>query len=130
MSEEKRDTYIKELIKTGLVLLRDTYTYSRYRNKGYLAGNEFLWRSLLPYTFHMIGDSLLPLNRDYKPLGLIGYSKWAEYGDYDFLLIPLKEMNFTQEELDKALKKTDFITSFNYNLYLDHTCPWDNKKTE
>jgi hypothetical protein len=67
--------YSLELIKTSLRSLDE-------HNKSY-----YMLRSFLPYLIIPQGDFYLPLNRDYKPLGMTA-DRWVNYEDCEGLFFP------------------------------------------
>ncbi len=107
-----RDIYPIELIKTGIKVLQQ----ARSRNE------KEAWRALIVYQIIPIKNMLLPLGRDYKPLGLEGDDKWVNYEDYDFLLIPPDRVNI-------ELLYADGILTHGYYFFNDRTYP-DNTKNK
>lgn len=69
--------YALDMIETVLYHLQDAI-----RGKPYYDVRQFT-----PYLLSRIEDFWLPLNRDYKPLG-IGNKGFVKYEDYKFLSIP------------------------------------------
>ena len=49
-------------------------------------------RPFLPYYFKKIDNGFLPLNRDYKPLGMVR-GRFVTYDDFDYLTIPTDEIS-------------------------------------
>lgn len=47
---------------------------------------EFI-RNMLPYCIQKVNDVYILLNREYKPLGIWGYSEFVSYEDYPYALI-------------------------------------------
>ena len=97
------ETYVYELMKTGLRILFE-------KRMGYYAA-----RPLLVYHIQRIEDGYIPLNRDYKPLGLMG-GGWADYNKFKFLTLPENEIVF-----HKGLQENCF-------LFGDATTPFDKAK--
>lgn len=51
-------------------------------------------RPFLPYCVSSISEGLwIPLNRDYKPLGMLR-GQWFDYEKYEFLFLKQEEINF------------------------------------
>ena len=109
----KRDIYPIELIHSSL-------GDGSVPSKSVLYSEQM--RSLMIYCLMDMGDgNYLPLNRDYKPLGL-ERGEYADYKDYKFLFIPKDRINF------KLL--WDNGVSFGSNshyFYSDYTYPSDKK---
>ncbi len=87
--QHTRDIFAIELIKTGIFFLDIA---QRKAKSGYYPYDAT--RSLIIYTYEDFGDSILPINREYKPLGLSGYGERVDYKKYDFLLIPKSKVDF------------------------------------
>lgn len=86
--KNQRLIYPLELIKTSI-------TFDEYTTNKKSQCNTVQMRSLRLYCLNDMGnDKWLPLNRDYKPLGLMR-EKWAKYEDYEFLFIPKEMINFS-----------------------------------
>lgn len=107
--KEKRFIYPIEIILTGYHFLYNSN--SRLGNDTYCPK-----RSMLLYAVQPEGDFYLPLNRDYKPLGISFYSEYVTYSDYPFLLIPKNMMDVSSLE---AHKHTDIMFTFNDATYPD-----------
>lgn len=90
ISENSRKSYPVEVIKTGLEFL--------YKTKTIKSENQEPIRSLLVYQIIEIKGRFLPLNREYKPIGLFGYNEWVNYENYDFLLIDNVDIKYLKEE--------------------------------
>lgn len=88
---EKRSSYPLELIKSGMELIWNTRTIKAERYDPV--------RSFLLYFFQEMPNGYLPLNREYKPLGVPYYGKYVKYEDFPFLIIP-KEILNTNEFYD------------------------------
>lgn len=116
----KRYIYPLELIKTGCHFLN----FTRQNNREFRAENTPI-RSLLVYCVERIGDSWIPINREYKPIGLSRYDGWAYYKEYPFLLIP--EENIDIEYLDNncTQKSKDC-----YYIFNDSTYPSDKRRKQ
>jgi hypothetical protein len=84
MNKKCRNKYPLELIITGINFLKNSQMKSNYKTNPY--------RSLVVYTLEKINNKWLPLNREYKPIGLSGYGSWAKYEDYRFLMFDLNEV--------------------------------------
>ena len=91
---------------------------TRYNSKK--TDKDVSWRVFLPYQLIKIKNKWLPLNREYKPLGLTGYNIWADYEKYDFLLIP-------EDEVDISYLKEGAIHPRGFYLYNDCTVPENYK---
>ena len=56
-----------------------------------ISDREKALRFMLPYYFHHMPELgkhiYLPCNRDYKPIGVRGYSEWVDYADYKHLMV-------------------------------------------
>src|SRR5271166_1696926 len=98
INKKTRDLYSLELIRTGIFLLR---VVSVRPIRGYYPYDAL--RALLFYTYEEAGEHILPLNREYKPLGLSGYGITAKYDEYPFLYIPKNIVNFDALEKKKYL---------------------------
>ena len=85
-----RDIYPLELIKTSLYVVK----FLNQKKVNHRIHEPI--RSLIVYLIEKQGDMWLPLNRDYKPIGLHGYTDHAKYEDYPFLLIPEERINFNE----------------------------------
>ena len=121
MPDFKRQRYVQELIRTALQDL--SIIRSRVKRE-----HEDRFRTLLPYTFHRKNNLLLPLNRDYKPLGLMHFSSFVDYEKYEFLTIPMSELNFDDEEIIKANERNDRWMTFRFYFFNDITVPWETMK--
>lgn len=115
--DEKRDIYPFELIKTGIKILETT----RFR-KGQIfhPSRPFVVYQLIEVAF---GSGYLPLNRDYKPLGLDEYNNWADYDAYPFLVIPKDKVNLSELEFTGHFTPGHFF--FN-----DGTTPREKKSVD
>jgi hypothetical protein len=82
--KEIRDPYPYELIKACCELVINTRKISSSRYEAI--------RSMLLYHLQEMPDGYLPLNREYKPLGIPYYGKHVKYEDFPFLLIPKNEV--------------------------------------
>lgn len=115
--ESQRDIYPIELIKTS------AYAVKFLNQKKVIRRMHEPIRSLIVYLVEKHGDMWMPLNRDYKPLGLHGYDEWAKYEDYPFLLIPDDRI-----DLDCApYKQKNLNSNEAYYLFDDSTFPDDAK---
>lgn len=54
-------------------------------------------RPFLPYCFRKMDGAVLPLNRDYKPLGVIS-REYLQYENFGFLMIPLELISLDFED--------------------------------
>lgn len=111
--ENERKPYPIELIETGINILNGS--------------GKDLAQPFLVYCLHPMNGKFLPLNRDYKPLGLMDCNKWAKYELYDFLLI------------DKELVDTSYLYNnapdFNHEMhsfffFTDSTNPFNGPKSK
>lgn len=105
-------SYSIELIKTGRDIL-----LSQRPDKEW---NFDPIQSLLVYCLVPIQDGYLPINRDYKPLGISRYFPWAEYEQYPFLVIPKEKVNVAHCEKQNST----------FYLFTDLTYPHDKKKKD
>jgi hypothetical protein len=105
------DIYPVELIKTGLNLLRLTNLKKNIHS-------EDPRRYLMLYCLEKMNDEyFLPLNRNYKPIGL--EKGFANYNDYSYLFIPkerIKLKNLWKNGIDG-----------NYFTFADSTYPDEPK---
>ena len=85
MTKEKRLIYPLELIATGLHFL--------FKTRHITKRDYDPMRSLIVYCLMETPEGYLPLNREYKPIGLSNYSPWVKYDQYPFLLIPKNKAN-------------------------------------
>ena len=114
--DENRDFLAIELIKTRLELLKHTKSSTLY-----LRTKEPI-RAMLVYCIQRFEDKWLPLNREYKPIGLCNYSDWVTYEKYDMLMIP-------KDRIDEK-KLSDLYESHHENyfyLFNDTTYPCNKK---
>lgn len=102
-----RFIYPLELILTGIAFLKRTRSIKR--------GQHEPVRSMILYTLQPILGMFLPIGRDYKPLGVEGYSNWVEYDNYPFLLISKDQLNMDVLTEGKGLGGAFY--SFNDNTY-------------
>src|SRR5271165_1708580 len=87
---DERMSYPLELIKTGILFLRNANL-----RRGVYELSQDPFRSLVVYCLQDMGNGKwLPLNRDYKPIGLNGEGNWAKYEDYSYLFIDGKDIDF------------------------------------
>ncbi len=86
----KRLIYPLELIRTGMLFL-DVVRCGPIG--GFYPYNPI--RSMILYTFDRVEGGILPINREYKPLGVSFYSPWASYKEYNFLVIPNEYVDFS-----------------------------------
>lgn len=112
--DESRDIYPIELIKTGCSIVKNMTLLGP--EKGFYRYDT--QRAMILYTFRKIDGKFLPLNREYKPLGLLFYGGKVDYRDFPFLLIPKERINF-----DEMPKK---ISSFNHETGLEHAYMFDD----
>ncbi len=110
--QEKRDIYPIELIKTGIEFLLKTKNINKISYEPI--------RALVVYNLLEMDEGFLPINREYKPLGLSGYSTWAEYKDYPFLLIP-------KDRVDLNFLKKDGVLTESFYFFQDDTYPANAK---
>lgn len=105
--DEKRFPYPIELILTGVHVLFNLNSPKRV--------SKCPKRSLLLYNLAVINEHYLPLNREYKPLGLSFYDDWARYESYPFLMIPKANANVKfLEELNTLGHHFFFFTDITY----------------
>lgn len=109
INNDDRDIYPIELIKTGVYLLKTVHSRPIKGIYPYQA-----IRALLLYTFETLDDGFLPLNREYKPLGLSFWDSWVDYKQFSFLKIPKEMLDFSN------LEKRSY-------LFHDGTFPSDSK---
>lgn len=65
-------------------------------------------RACLPYLLQPVDDFWLPLNRDYKPIGISAKTtNWVDYHKYRFLAIPTELIDLEHEHCLKE-KKTKY----------------------
>jgi len=108
------ECYAKQMIKTTLERYLPT---SKVRSEVYCN----TMRPFHPYCLiKMNEEEYLPLNRDYKPLGLNSGDIY-EYGNYPFLYIKKEELN-----LNVLWDNGDASRSGVWFLFSDSTCPHDN----
>lgn len=100
----KREIYTIELIRTGILFLD---IMSIRAIGGYYPYDAS--RSMVLYTLESFEDGYLPLNREYKPLGISRYMDYVKYEDFGFLKIP-------KEYLD--------LSVLNDNLYTFNDCSY------
>jgi len=74
-----------DIIANGLFLLCSRKTIN-------IAFNDFLKQTLLPYHIYTIDKHVIPLNRNYKPIGQFT-SIWAEYERYPYLFFKKSSLN-------------------------------------
>ena len=103
--------YALDLIQTAKVCFKE---YGKY----------YPLRQFLPYCLYKFGDNWLPLNRDYKPLGILN-GDFVNYTEYTFLYIPDPLLNIQKLEIEKDGLRPDVPGVW---LYKDSTSPCINKK--
>lgn len=82
-------------------------------------------RVLAPYTFKALDSGLiLPLNREYKPLGQ-PLNVHVDYEDYAFQAIPEYRLNL---EWCNTVSVDTIVGHCNHHLYKDGCSPWDSAK--
>ncbi len=114
--KEKRDIYPLELIKTSL------YTVRFLKQRRVDTQLHEPLRTLIVYAIQKVDDAWLPLNRDYKPIGLHGYHEWADYEKYPFLLIPEYKIHFDELKIQPYnIGRTEAFNFFNDSTYPDKT---------
>lgn len=109
MTERKR-IYALDVIATSLAFLQED-------------GRYLTLRQFLPYCIYKFGTNWLPLNRDYKPLGILN-EDWVKYEDYDYLFIPEDYIDASSEKLEKDLLHPSTPAVW---LFTDSTVPFDKK---
>ena len=109
-----RDIYPIELIKTGCSIVKNT----THTGNGHGFYRYDIQRAMILYTFCHIDGKFLPLNREYKPIGLMFYGPKVDYRDFPFLLIPKDRINF--DEMPKKNK------AFNTENGLEHAYMFDD----
>lgn len=117
--KSERDIYPIELIKTGVNFLMFT---NASRNAFSMRSTAI--RSLLLYQLLNVDGKWLPINRDYKPIGLTGGNEWADYSEYPFLLIPEDRINF-DFLMEEGSHKNSFKEGRYFFLFNDFTYPRD-----
>lgn len=80
--EYKREIYPIELIRTGILFLDIISIRSKGGYYPYDAS-----RSMILYALEPFQGDYLPLNREYKPLGISKYMDYVKYEDHEFLKI-------------------------------------------
>lgn len=113
---QKRLCYSLELIKTGVEFLFKTKT-----NKADRTFPEPI-RSMIVYSLHEIDGHWLPVNRDYKPLGISHYSEYVKYEDYPYLFLKKDQVRLGAE-----LWEHPQLSPKMYFLFQDHTFPESKK---
>lgn len=91
METKERLIYPLELIKTGISFLFNT----RFSRRGFDYDKEKMYepiRSMIVYTLRETHQGYLPLNREYKPIGISYYDNYVCYESYEFLLIPKQKV--------------------------------------
>lgn len=109
----QRLIYPLELIRTGITFLRNSR-----RSNGW---SYDPLRALLVYNIIPVDKGYLPVNRDYKPLGIQPID-WYDYNAFSFLIIPDDKVNIENLEFKGELTKS-------YYLFDDRTYP-DCKKNK
>lgn len=100
----KREIYPIELIRTGILFLDILSIRAIGGYYPYDASRAMILYNLIPFE-----DGYLPLNREYKPLGISRYMDYVKYEDFGFLKIP-------KEYLDLSVLR-DGLFTFNDGYY-------------
>ena len=103
------------------------------RAKGMVKGLREWLRLAGPYTFTpLAGNRLLPLNRDYKPLGIspcqgpaLTDLPWVVYEDYEALAVPAARLDLTQAYRIYPDRSGGHCREY---LYQDINSPWKDRK--
>ena len=112
-STEKRGSYAVEVIKSAVITLNDVTNTNQ----------ACLLRCFLPYCFAAMGDDMfLPLNRNYKPIGLLN-GKWVDYHQFPFLFIHKDEFI----DFESLRNTPGFRSDETYFLFKDNTSPFGYK---
>lgn len=77
--EEKGIAYLKRILKYIETQNFNSFSKDKMRK-------EFI-RNMLPYCIQRFNDSYILLNREYKPLGVWGYSDFVNNEDYPYCMI-------------------------------------------
>lgn len=95
---------------------------TRVHERGYSARAVRSIMGVLPYCLHPVGDSLIWLNRDYKPIGVLPYGLWVKYEDFPWLHVR-KDSPDIQQLLAECQQHHGV-----YYFYGDATDPRNGKK--
>ena len=64
---------------------------------------EVFVRNCLPYTIEKLkSGNYIFLNREYKPLGVFGYSEWVDYEQFEFL-----SFKYTKDNIERIFFRGD-----------------------
>ena len=84
----------------------------------------YVLRPFIPYCLLKIGENWLPLNRDYKPLGLQS-ANFVKYEEFTHLFIPDK---FVRKDLPEITFQDSPLDKQHYMFfYTDGSTPRDRK---
>lgn len=111
MDSDIRFSYPIELIRTGIIYLYNTRQIKMSKCGGYYLYEPY--RAFTLYCLQKTPTGYMPLNREYKPLGISFYKPWSKYEEFPFLLIP--ENNVRIEGLKEV--------NGNFYIYDDCTFP-------
>lgn len=107
------DCYSKQLIKNCF----DYTSNTKVRKETFIT----TMRPFMPYCLHKINDdTFLPLNRDYKPLGMPAGHHYI-YESYDFLFLKKHEIN-----LDILWDNGYGFGGYGYFFYSDSCTPYES----
>lgn len=111
ISKLEIECYSKQLIKN----IFDITSYTKVRKEVFIS----TMRPFIPYCLHKIDENtFLPLNRDYKPIGMPP-GKHYKYEDYKFLFLEKDEINLN------ILWDNGFsFGGYGYFLYSDACTPY------
>jgi hypothetical protein len=111
---EKERIYVLDMIYSAITCFSDV--------KGAMKGYYAL-RSFLPYLIRKEGEVWIPLNRDYKPIGILN-AAWVDYGKYSFIGIPDRLV----KRPEISLKRNSFYTDDGYLYFFnDSVTPYTTK---
>jgi hypothetical protein len=83
-------------------------------------------RALLPYCLHTVGDdsqSLIWVNRDYKPLGIASSSR-VEYADYTWLHVAIDDPRISELRTHCKMYPKSYAGPNSFWLYTDASTPY------
>lgn len=81
-------------------------------------------RPYLPYLIQPVEDFWLPINRDYKPLGVRSHTThWVDYKDYRFLAIPEELIDLSHEHCNKERNTKYAMADGAIFFFSDRTTP-------
>lgn len=99
-SDEINLPYSMEIIKSSCYYLSACRTSQQSR----------ILRPFLVYCFKKINEKILPLNRDYKPIGLIS-GRYVKYEEYEFLMLQESSIkDFNKISNEQGYSGLDYFT--------------------